>query len=64
VQYAGDKAASDKFIDDYTKWDENLHGVIAGEHSRATALSVQTVQVQGARRVVGALNGLCVAISR
>ena len=29
VQYAGDKAASDKFIDDYTKWDENLHGVIA-----------------------------------
>ena len=29
VQYAGDKAASDKFIDQYTKWDENLHGVIA-----------------------------------
>lgn len=29
VQYQGDKAASDRFIDDYTKWDENLHGVIA-----------------------------------
>jgi hypothetical protein len=29
VQFEGDKAASDKFIDQYTKWDENLHGVIA-----------------------------------
>ena len=29
VQYEGDKAASDKFIDKYTKWDDNLHGVIA-----------------------------------
>ena len=29
VQYDGDKAASDKFIDQYTKWDDNLHGVIA-----------------------------------
>ena len=29
VQYEGDKAASDRFIDQYTKWDENLHGVIA-----------------------------------
>ena len=29
VQYAGDKAGSDKFIDEYTQWDENLHGVIA-----------------------------------
>jgi hypothetical protein len=29
VQYAGDKAASDRYIDQYTKWDENLHGVIA-----------------------------------
>ncbi len=29
VQYAGDKAESDRFIDQYTKWDENLHGVIA-----------------------------------
>ena len=29
VQYKGDKAAADKFIDDYTKWDENLHGVVA-----------------------------------
>lgn len=29
VQYQGDKAASDKFIDQYTAWDENLHGVIA-----------------------------------
>ena len=29
VQYEGDKAASDRFIDQYTKWEENLHGVIA-----------------------------------
>ena len=29
VQYEGDKAASDKFIDQYTNWDESLHGVIA-----------------------------------
>jgi hypothetical protein len=29
VQYAGDKAGSDKFIDDYSQWDDNLHGVIA-----------------------------------
>ena len=29
VQYQGDKAAADKFIDEYTSWDENLHGVIA-----------------------------------
>jgi len=29
VQYEGDKAASDQFIDQYTKWDENLHGAIA-----------------------------------
>jgi hypothetical protein len=29
VQYEGDKAASDKFIDQYTAWDENLHGVVA-----------------------------------
>lgn len=29
VQYEGDKAASDRFIEQYTKWDENLHGAIA-----------------------------------
>jgi len=29
VQYEGDKAAADKFIDQYAVWDENLHGVIA-----------------------------------
>jgi hypothetical protein len=29
VQYEGDKAASDRYIDQYTNWDENLHGVIA-----------------------------------
>jgi hypothetical protein len=29
VQYAGDKAASDKFIDEYSQWDDNLHGVVA-----------------------------------
>ena len=31
VQYEGDKAASDKFIDEYTKWDDNLHGAIAAK---------------------------------
>ncbi|HEV7859541.1 MAG TPA: hypothetical protein VGO91_13050 [Pyrinomonadaceae bacterium] len=29
VQYEGDKAASDKFIEQYTNWDENLHGAVA-----------------------------------
>jgi hypothetical protein len=29
VQYEGDKAATDKFIDQYTTWNDNLHGVIA-----------------------------------
>lgn len=29
VQYAGSKADSDKFIDQYTNWDDNLHGAIA-----------------------------------
>lgn len=29
VQYEGDKAAADKFIDQYTTWDENLHGAVA-----------------------------------
>jgi hypothetical protein len=29
VQYQGDKAAADRFIDQYTNWDENLHGVVA-----------------------------------
>jgi hypothetical protein len=29
VQYEGDRAASDKFIDQYTTWDENLHGAVA-----------------------------------
>jgi len=30
VQYLGDKADADKFIDQYATWDDNLHGVIAG----------------------------------
>ena len=29
VQYEGDKSAADRFIERYTKWDENLHGVVA-----------------------------------
>jgi hypothetical protein len=29
VQYEGDKAASDHFIEQHTKWDEALHGVVA-----------------------------------
>ncbi|MBV9210643.1 MAG: NUDIX hydrolase [Acidobacteria bacterium] len=29
AQYQGDKAAADRFIEQYTTWDDNLHGVIA-----------------------------------
>ncbi|HYP27260.1 MAG TPA: NUDIX hydrolase [Blastocatellia bacterium] len=29
VQYQGDKAAADRFIDQYAKWDESLHGAVA-----------------------------------
>ncbi|MFN2515091.1 MAG: zincin-like metallopeptidase domain-containing protein [Pyrinomonadaceae bacterium] len=29
VQHQGDKAAADRFIDQYSTWDENLHGLIA-----------------------------------
>jgi hypothetical protein len=29
VQYQGDKAAVDRFIEQYTKWDDNLHGLVA-----------------------------------
>jgi hypothetical protein len=29
VQYEGDKAAADRFVEQYTNWDENLHGAIA-----------------------------------
>ncbi|MEJ7578440.1 MAG: hypothetical protein WKF74_15695 [Pyrinomonadaceae bacterium] len=29
VQHAGDKTAANRFIEQYTKWDENLHGVVA-----------------------------------
>jgi hypothetical protein len=29
VQYQGDKAAANRFIEQYTNWDDNLHGVVA-----------------------------------
>lgn len=29
VQYQGDKAAADRFIDQYTTWKDDLHGVVA-----------------------------------
>ena len=29
VQYEGDKAAADRFIDQYTTWRDDVHGVIA-----------------------------------
>jgi hypothetical protein len=29
IQYQGDKAAADQFIDQYTNWDDNLHGAVA-----------------------------------
>jgi hypothetical protein len=37
VQYEGDKATADRFIDEYAKWDESLHGAVAAsirEHQR------------------------------
>ena len=29
IQYSGDKAAADRFIDQYTTWKKDLHGVVA-----------------------------------
>jgi hypothetical protein len=29
IQYQGDKAAADRFIEQYANWNENLHGVVA-----------------------------------
>src|SRR5215213_1906692 len=29
VQYEGDKLAADRFIDEYARWDESLHGAVA-----------------------------------
>ncbi|MBA2527976.1 MAG: NUDIX hydrolase [Pyrinomonadaceae bacterium] len=29
VQHQGDKAASERFIEQYTRWDDNLHGAVA-----------------------------------
>ncbi len=29
VQYAGEKAAADRFIDQYTTWKDDLHGIVA-----------------------------------
>lgn len=37
VQHEGDKAAADRFIEEYAKWDESLHGAVAAsirEHQR------------------------------
>jgi hypothetical protein len=34
VQYEGDKAAADRFIDEYAKWDESLHGAVAANIRR------------------------------
>jgi hypothetical protein len=31
IQRAGDKAASDRFIEKYTRWDDSLHGAIAAK---------------------------------
>ncbi|MFN0158993.1 MAG: NUDIX hydrolase, partial [Bacteroidota bacterium] len=29
IQHEGDKAVADKFIEQYTTWDENLHATVA-----------------------------------
>jgi hypothetical protein len=35
LQHGGDKAAADRFIERWTRWDAGLHGVVAG-NMRAT----------------------------
>jgi hypothetical protein len=35
LQYNGDKAAADRFIDQYSAWTKNVHGAIAGEMKRS-----------------------------
>ena len=52
VQYEGDKAASDKFIDQYTQWDENLHGAIAANIRAQQQYRFRLVQIRGAGRIV------------
>jgi hypothetical protein len=44
IQRAGDNAAANAFVDKWTSWDENLHGVIAkrmrdAEHYRFTLVT-------------------------
>jgi hypothetical protein len=43
IQYQGDKAASDDFVQQYSDWDDNLHGIIAAK--RKAALKVRYWQV-------------------
>jgi hypothetical protein len=43
IQYQGDKAASDGFVEQYSNWDDNLHGVVAAR--RKAALKVRYWQV-------------------
>ena len=51
VQYDGDKAAADRFIDQYTTWRRGSAWRDCEEHSRQAALSIPIVQVCGAGRV-------------
>jgi hypothetical protein len=37
LQYAGDKDAAERFIAEYTEWDEALHGVIAKKYLSSVA---------------------------
>jgi hypothetical protein len=48
TQYEGDKAAADRFIDQYTTWREDVHGVGCEEHSRLAEISFSFIQVCGA----------------
>ncbi len=44
IQYRGDKAASDAFIERYTTWDEDRHGVLADAMRRARRYRFRLVQ--------------------
>ena len=42
VQYEGDKAAADKFIDQYTTWDDKAARSCGGQHPSRTATLIDS----------------------
>jgi hypothetical protein len=51
VQYDGDKAASDRFIDQYAVWKEDAAWCGCEKYSRPAAIAFPAVQIFGARRM-------------